>query len=107
MFGRFGIDIGGHQKRGIAELRRNMSVYVDKSIAGEMSLPTQLAAIGALLNLLPLRFKDIVGNYKDLTLDTSQSAHVKLIKKWFSKLSKQQRTLALNLFGQDNFHKMT
>ena len=79
-----------------------MSLFVDQTIAREMSLPTQFAAIGALLNLLPLRFRDIVGEYEELTLDTSQSGHAKLMKKWFSKLSKQQQSLALNLFGQDN-----
>ncbi|ONK64943.1 uncharacterized protein A4U43_C07F31710 [Asparagus officinalis] len=97
--GRFGVDVAGYQEKGIVELRSTLSLFIDKNIAGKMSFPTELAAIGAMLNLLPLSFSDIVGEGEELTPETSLSDHVKLIKRWFSKLSEQQQFLSVDLFG--------
>ncbi|KAJ6846984.1 uncharacterized protein M6B38_284255 [Iris pallida] len=92
--GRFGIDIGGYQQTGIAELRQSLAVALDTCIMKERSFPTQLAAVSALLNLLPLNFADVVGGHNVPSLDTSQSGHSKQIKKWFSELSRQQQSLS-------------
>lgn len=80
-------------------------MFVDTSMERKVSFPTQLAAIGTLLNLLPLSLRDIIGQYEELALDTTQPIHAKLIREWFSKLTKQQQSLSLNLFWQINFQK--
>ncbi|XP_073107607.1 uncharacterized protein [Elaeis guineensis] len=95
--GRFGIDDGGYQQTGVAELRCSLSRILEASITEKRSMPTQFSAVGALLNLLPFNFEEIVG-HRELPQDASEYGYVMQVKKWFSHLSMEQQAMSFNLF---------
>ncbi|XP_073107393.1 uncharacterized protein [Elaeis guineensis] len=95
--GRFGIDDGGYQQTGVAELRCSLSRILEASITEKRSIPTQFSAVGAVLNLLPFNFEEIAG-HRELSQDASEYGYVMQVKKWFSHLSMEQQAMSFDLF---------
>ncbi|PKA51472.1 hypothetical protein AXF42_Ash002837 [Apostasia shenzhenica] len=100
--GRLGIISDGYEHYGITELKWNLTKLLEKLIPGKSYLPAQFAAIGALLHLLPVNFEDVISHSQDAT---SESAHIKHIKNWFSCLSVDQQSAAMSLYSTDDFAK--
>ncbi|KAG1348043.1 hypothetical protein COCNU_06G018720 [Cocos nucifera] len=96
--GRFGIEDGGYQQTGVAELRCSLSRILDASITEKRSIPTQFSAVGALLNLLPFSFEETVEGHPELSRDAREYGYVMQVKKWFSHLSMEQRAMSFDLF---------
>ncbi|WOL12411.1 hypothetical protein Cni_G21178 [Canna indica] len=97
--GRFGIDFGGYQHIEISQLRCNLSTLLETYIKEKCSFPGQLAAVDALLNLLPISFKEIVDVSIEHSFDDNQYHQIKLLKEWFSHLDKKKQFLVSNLFS--------
>ncbi|XP_042468457.1 uncharacterized protein LOC122051396 isoform X1 [Zingiber officinale] len=98
--GRFGVDYGGFQEIGVSQLRCNLSSLLKASLHGKNSLPNQLAIINALVNLLPLSFKEIVDrNHEHLVDAADQSQEIKVVKEWFAQLDKKMQVMVLNFSG--------
>ncbi|XP_020577449.1 uncharacterized protein LOC110022702 isoform X2 [Phalaenopsis equestris] len=100
--GRHGTSSGGYQQAGIAELRSNLTKLLDTLIDRKAGLPTQFAAVGAMLNLLPLKFEEILYEHCDLTLDSCESSYIKYIQTWFFKLSGEQQMALKSYFDNEN-----
>ncbi|XP_008793572.2 LOW QUALITY PROTEIN: uncharacterized protein LOC103709835 [Phoenix dactylifera] len=96
--GRFGIDDGGYLQIGVAELRCSLSRILDASLTQKRSIPTQFSAVGALLNLLPFNFEEIVDGHPELSQDATEYGYVTQVKKWFSHLSMEQQAISFELF---------
>ncbi|XP_074558021.1 uncharacterized protein LOC141813913 isoform X2 [Curcuma longa] len=97
--GRFGVDYGGYQEIGVSQLRCNLSSLLKASLHGENSLPNQLAIVNALVNLLPLSFKEIMDRNHEHLVDADQTQEIKVVKEWFAQLDKKMQVMALNFFG--------
>ncbi|KAJ0980773.1 hypothetical protein J5N97_009028 [Dioscorea zingiberensis] len=96
---RVGVEACGFKHKGVAEVRHHLRGILNTCIGGKRSLPLQFAAVTALLNLLPVSFSEITDEYSELsTVDTEQSDHIKLMRKWFSQLTKKHQSLSLDLF---------
>ncbi|XP_042473172.1 uncharacterized protein LOC122055692 isoform X1 [Zingiber officinale] len=98
--GRFGVDYGGYQEISVSQLRCNLSSLLKASLHGKNSLPNQLAIINALVNLLPLSFKEIVDrNHEHLVDAADQFQEIKVVKEWFAQLDKKMQVIVLNFSG--------
>jgi hypothetical protein len=74
----------------VLELRGKLSNFIQTK--DNMGLALQFACIGALLNLIPLNFKQILTEEGDLSSDKSQfGPEICQIKKWYSGLNKEQK----------------
>ncbi|KAG0457394.1 hypothetical protein HPP92_022551 [Vanilla planifolia] len=80
--GRIGVDAGGYKQTGISELRSHLTKLLGELTSKARSLPTQLAAVSALLNLLPSSFHDILSNRQDASLNSCESADAKHVQEW-------------------------
>ncbi|KAJ4977266.1 hypothetical protein NE237_002372 [Protea cynaroides] len=96
--GRLGIDASGCQKMGVEDLNSRLSDFLNHTTTRKWSFPTQIAIVNSLLGLLSQDFGVLVENKQVLPLDTSQSSHAGIIRKWFTQLSKEQKSLSFNLF---------
>ncbi|KAJ8467223.1 hypothetical protein OPV22_029775 [Ensete ventricosum] len=97
--GRFGIDLGGYQQTGVPQLRNKLSTLLDTYAKGRSNLPNQLAIVGALVNLLPISFEEIINGRLEHPVDTIYPHQIKLVKQWFSHLDKKLQILVSNFFG--------
>jgi hypothetical protein len=84
------LDEGGYKQIQALELREKLSNFIQTK--ENMGLALQFACMGALLNLIPLNFKQILMEEGDLLSDKSQfRPEISQIKKWFSGLNKDQK----------------
>ncbi|CAL9112566.1 unnamed protein product [Musa acuminata var. zebrina] len=97
--GRFGVDLGGYQQIGVPQLRNKLSSLLDTYAKGRSNLPDQLAVVGALVNLLPVSFEEIINGRLEHPVDTSHSHQIEPVKQWFSNLDKKLQILVSNFFG--------
>ncbi|XP_077230544.1 maternal effect embryo arrest 22 [Tasmannia lanceolata] len=95
--GRFSVDSGGYQQKGIKELICTLSMFLDLNTLGRRGLCVQFAAVSALITLLSLDFSELIDNSRKLTVDNSWPGH-EIVKKWFSLLSNEQQSLAFSIF---------
>jgi hypothetical protein len=80
------LDEGGYKQIQALELREKLSNFIQTK--ENMGLALQFA----LLNLIPLNYKQILMEEGDLLSDKSQfRPEISQIKKWFSGLSKDQK----------------
>ncbi|XP_028551520.1 uncharacterized protein LOC110092794 isoform X2 [Dendrobium catenatum] len=105
--GRHGCNSGGYEQAGIAGLRSRMIKLLDNLIARKASFPTQVAAVVAMLNLLPLELEDIISEHREITLDSSESPYIKHIQEWFFKLSGEQQLALKSVFDNENHLRST
>ncbi|CAL9153873.1 uncharacterized protein LOC135587180 [Musa acuminata AAA Group] len=97
--GRFGVDSGGYQQIGVPQLRNKLSSLLDTYAKGRSNLPDQLAVVGALVNLLPVSFEEIINGHLEHPVDTCHSHQIEPVKQWFSHLDKKLQILVSNFFG--------
>ncbi|KAK3432584.1 hypothetical protein EUGRSUZ_D00091 [Eucalyptus grandis] len=91
--GRLGVKAGGFDDVGIQSLRSSLYSFLRQATTLNMGFSTQTAIATALLRLVPLDFENILqGN-----ASVSQSAPACGVRKWFSSLTREQKTLICNL----------
>ncbi|KAF8027739.1 hypothetical protein BT93_E0606 [Corymbia citriodora subsp. variegata] len=95
--GRLGVKAGGFDDVGVQSLRCFLYSFLQQATTLNMGFSTQTAITTALLQLVPLDFENIVqGN-----ASVSQSAPACAVKKWFSSLTREQKTLICNLLQSE------
>ncbi|KAI3995042.1 hypothetical protein MKX01_020814 [Papaver californicum] len=98
--GRLGDHNSGEQIEVEEDLRRLLSSFLDPNSERKWGLPTQFAAIHALIGLLSIEFEDII---QGKGLPASHYSDV--IRKWFSSLSEEKKSLPISLFKSPNVHE--
>ncbi|KAI3965560.1 hypothetical protein MKX01_010517 [Papaver californicum] len=98
--GRLGDHNSGEQTGVEEDLRRMLSSFLDQNSKRKWGLPTQFAAIHALIGLLSMEFEDIIQG-KELPA----SHYSDVIRKWFSNLSEEKKSLPISLFKSANVHE--
>ncbi|XP_042510074.1 uncharacterized protein LOC122085648 [Macadamia integrifolia] len=96
--GRLGLDSSGYQKMGIEDLKCSLSDFLNQSATRNWGFPTQLAIVNSLIGLLSQDFAVLVQNEQLLSPVAHQSSHSDIIRKWFTQLSKEQKSLSFSLF---------
>ncbi|KAK8963682.1 hypothetical protein KSP40_PGU019491 [Platanthera guangdongensis] len=100
--GRHGGSSGGYQQAGIAELRCNLTELLEALTSQKASLLTQVAAVGALLNLLPPKFQNILNEHRDIASESCEFSCIKHVQKWFTQLSGEQQAAVHNIFDDEH-----
>ncbi|KAI3908051.1 hypothetical protein MKW98_003696 [Papaver atlanticum] len=98
--GRLGDHNSGEQIGVEEDLRRMLSSFLDQNSKRKCGLPTQFAAIHALIGLLSIEFEDIIQG-KELPA----SHYSNVIRKWFSNLSEEKKSLPISLLKSANVHE--
>ncbi|KAI3859135.1 hypothetical protein MKX03_017841 [Papaver bracteatum] len=98
--GRLGDHNSGEQMGVEEDLRRMLSSFLDQNCKRKCGLPTQFAAIHALIGLLSIEFEDIIQG-KELPA----SHYSDVIRKWFSNLSEEKKSLPISLLKSANVHE--
>ncbi|OVA07260.1 hypothetical protein BVC80_8501g9 [Macleaya cordata] len=97
--GRLGIDNSGDEQMGVEELRCSLSSFLDQNSTGKWGLPTQFATVHALIGLLSIEFEEVIQSEKELPVCKNGSGHyANLLRKWFSQLSEEKKSLIISLF---------
>ncbi|MQL92592.1 hypothetical protein Taro_025213 [Colocasia esculenta] len=97
LFG-IGIENGRCDQTDVEGLMFSLLTFLDMDRTQKNNLCVQLAAVGALLNLLPLDFREIIEGPLNISLITSQLVHVEHIRRWFHQLGEEQKAMSLRLF---------
>lgn len=91
------MDEGSYNQIQVSELRKKLSNFIQTK--DKIGLALQFACVSALLNLMPLNFKQILMEEDDLSSDKGQFCReICQIKNWFSGLSKEQKGAFQSLF---------
>ncbi|KAI3951961.1 hypothetical protein MKW92_010469 [Papaver armeniacum] len=98
--GRLGDHNSGEQMGVEEDLRRMLSSFLDQNSKRKCGLPTQFAAIHALIGLLSIEFEDIIQG-KELPA----SHYSDVIRKWFSNLSEEKKSLPISLLKSANVNE--
>lgn len=91
--GRLGVDAKGSEDSGIEALRDWLCARISCGHSGDFGLHVQFAAVTSLVGLVAMPFEEIVGSDSDPPGTTSQPAASKCIRKWFSSLDPEQKSL--------------
>lgn len=92
---RLGIDANGFQDVEVENIRVILSSFISGNTSSIISLPVQFAAVNALLDTMPpLSFQQVCKNSAELV---SPSTPTDYIRKWFSLLSDEQKSLSVKL----------
>lgn len=90
---RLGVKAGGFDDLGVQTLRCSLYSFLRQATTLKMGFATQTAIATALLRLMPLDFENIVqGN-----ASVSQPAPPCAVRKWFSSLTREQKTSIRNI----------
>ncbi|XP_010245417.1 PREDICTED: uncharacterized protein LOC104588968 isoform X2 [Nelumbo nucifera] len=96
--GRLGIVVNGYEQMEVEELRCTLSGFLDQDTSTKWGFPTQFATVNALTSLLALDFRELVECDNEHAVTTSRSVHANILRKWFSRLSKEHKRMLLGLF---------
>ncbi|XP_059666663.1 uncharacterized protein LOC132312333 isoform X2 [Cornus florida] len=94
--GRLGVDANGYDDIGVGNLRSWLSSFLCQNSTRNFGLSIRIAAITALLGLLPVNFEELIKSNIEFPAIVSKSLPVDCIREWFSLLSNEQQSL---LFG--------
>ncbi|KAF8403550.1 hypothetical protein HHK36_011654 [Tetracentron sinense] len=102
--GRLGVDASGDEQMGVEDLRCRLSSLLCQNTSRKVGLPTQFATVTALIGLLSLDFGESIQSNLELPALTSKPGHSYIIRKWFSLLSNEQKSLSFSLFQSAVLH---
>ncbi|MCL7035427.1 hypothetical protein MKW94_020477 [Papaver nudicaule] len=91
--GRLGDHNSGEQIGVGEDLRRILSSFLDQNSKRIRGLPTQFAAVHALIGLLSMEFGDIIQGKEHPASHCSD-----VVRKWFSHLSEERKSQSISLF---------
>ncbi|KAI3439207.1 uncharacterized protein J3R85_005177 [Psidium guajava] len=91
--GRLGVKAGGFDDLGVQSLRCSLYSFLLQATTLNMGFATQTAIATALLRLMPLDFENIV----QCNASVSQPAPACAVRKWFSSLTREQKTSICNI----------
>ncbi|CAN1169523.1 hypothetical protein LINPERPRIM_LOCUS19846 [Linum perenne] len=98
--GRIGVAASGYEDKGVESLRYELCSFLGRQIVEKAAVfPVQIATVTSLLRLLSLDLQSVVDDesFKCSTTNaTSQSAVIRLLRDWFSSLSKDGQTMSLS-----------
>ncbi|KAK8956793.1 hypothetical protein KSP39_PZI000357 [Platanthera zijinensis] len=100
--GRHGGSLGGYQQAGIVELRCTLTELLEALTSRKASLLIQVAAVGALLNLLPPNFQNILNEHRDIASESCEFSCIKHVQKWFTQLCGEQQAAVKNIFDDEH-----
>ena len=97
LFYRCGVDASGYKDNCVENLRSSLSAFLCQNSSRKLGLPAQIGTVNALLGLLNLNFEELVKSSVELPAVVSPSNPADCIREWYSTMSYEQQSSAVNL----------